>query len=109
MISIMNEKLFGKALLQMDEEKAKGVRDLFLETLTKIGCQYEFGEVEDDDLIYFSYQGEHFFADAKNDNWYVQIYDIYWYHVGLYDIDEFARLKKVINESNRANSVMTYY
>ena len=24
-----------------DEEKAKGTRDLFLETLTKIGCQYE--------------------------------------------------------------------
>lgn len=93
----------------MDEEKTKGARDLFLETLTKIGCQYEFGEEEDDDQIYFSYQGEHFFADAKNENWYVNIHDMFWYDVELYDINDFARLKKVINDSNQVNSVMTFY
>ena len=31
-------------------EEKKGTRDLFLETLTKIGCQYEVSEDEDGDI-----------------------------------------------------------
>lgn len=91
-----------------DEEDKKGTRDLFLETLTKIGCQYEFGE-GDDDRIFFAYQGEYFFVSAHNDWQYIQIWDTNWWHVELYDIDEFARLKKVINRSNLNNSVVTVY
>ena len=48
-------------------EQTKGTRDLFLETLSKIGCQYELGEGEEDsDKIYFAYQGENFTASASN-------------------------------------------
>ena len=87
----------------------KGARDLFLETLSKIGCQYELAEEEDDDRIFFAYQGEHFFVNAKNDWRYIQIWDTHWEHVELYDIDEFTRLKKTINGSNLNNSVTTVY
>lgn len=90
-------------------ENEKGTRDLFMETLTKIGCQYELGEEQDDDRIYFAYQGEHFFANASNEGFYVHIYDTHWGHVELYDVDEFTRLKKAINGSNLNNSVMTVY
>lgn len=90
-------------------ENQKGTRDLFMETLTKIGCQYELAEEEDDDRIFFAYQGEHFFVNAKNDWRYIQIWDTHWGHVELYDIDEFTRLKKAINGSNLNNSVMTVY
>ena len=86
-----------------------GTRDLFLETLTKIGCQYEFSEEEDDDRIFFAYQGEHFFVNAKNDWRYIQIWDTHWGHVELYDIDDFTRLRKAINGSNLNNSVTTIY
>ncbi len=89
-------------------EKRKGTRDLFLETLTKIGCQYEIGEGEDGD-INFGYQGEYFVVRANNSNRYIQIYDTHWGHVELYNIDEFARLKKAINESNLRNSVTSVY
>ena len=91
-----------------DEEKSKDTRDLFLETLTKIGCQYEIGE-GDDDRIYFAYQGEHFFVNAQNDWRYIQIWDTHWGHVELYDVDEFTRLRKAINGSNINNSVTTVY
>ena len=115
--------LYDKALAQMDEnrkemekehlktmmEQTKGTRDLFLETLTKIGCQYELAEEEDDDRIYFAYQGEHFFVRASNDWRYIQIFDTHWGHVELYDIDEFSRLKRAINGSNLNNSVTTIY
>ena len=90
-------------------ENNKGPRDLFLETLAKIGCQYELAEEENDNRIFFAYQGEHFFVNATNEKCYVQIYDTHWAHVELYDIDEFTRLKKAINDSNLNNSVMTVY
>ena len=83
-------------------------RELFLETLTKIGCQYEFGEGEDDRIL-FAYQGEHFMVDASNERFFVTIWDTYWAHIELYDIDELSRLKKAINGSNISNSVTTVY
>lgn len=114
-INDVNNHLHDQALEQMQEEKKqelmenKGTRDLFLETLTKIGCQYELGGEEDKNRIYFGYQGERFFVDATNEGWYIHIYDTHWGHVELYDIDEFTRLKKAINTSNLNNSVMTIY
>ena len=115
-----NKHLYDETLAQMDEERKqenastlmennKGTRDLFLETLTKIGCQYEFAEEEGDNRIFFAYQGEHFFVNATNEGWYIHIYDTHWGHIELYDIEEFARLKKAINGSNLNNSVMTIY
>lgn len=86
-----------------------GTRDYFLKTLTKIGCQYELGEGEDEDKVFFAYQGENFTASVSNEGWYVHIWDTYWGHVELYDIDEFARLKKAINLSNLNCATMTVY
>jgi len=103
---IMKES-FDKSNANMENQK--GTRDLFMETLTKIGCQYELAEEEDDDRIFFAYQGEHFFAGVRNDWQYIHVYDTHWGHVELYDIDEFARLKKAINESNLNNCVTTVY
>ena len=91
------------------DSKTMGTRDLFLETLTKMGCQYELAEEEDDNHIYFAYQGENFVVAASNDNRYIHIWDTHWEHVELYDIDEFSRLKKAINGSNLNNSVTTVY
>ncbi len=81
-------------------ETPKGTRDLFLETLTKIGCQYEIGEGDDKNKIFFAYQGENFLADANNESRYVSILDPFGEHVELYDIDEISRLRKAINLSN---------
>ena len=114
----VNADLYDRAIEEMKSEsnnmenkkleERKGTRDLFLETLTKIGCQYEIGEGEDGD-INFGYQGEYFVVRASNNNRFIHIYDTHWGHVELYDIDEFARLKKAINESNLRNSVTTVY
>ena len=94
-------------LENMDIEEKKGTRDLFLETLTAIGCQYEIDDKDNE--INFAYQGEYFVVRASNDNQYIQIYDMRWLHVELYDIDEITMLKKAINESNIKNSVVTVY
>ena len=89
------------------EEEAKGTRDLFLETLTKIGCQYEI-DPEDGNIL-FAYQGEHFVATANNEGWYVRVWDTYWGHVELYNVEEFSRLKKAVNHANINCATMTIY
>jgi len=85
-----------------------GTRDLFLNTLTKIGCQYQLGE-GDDNRIFFAYQGENFFADTTNDIMYVHLWDTHWGHVELYDIDEVSRLRKAINTSNLNTAITTVF
>lgn len=91
-------------------ETQKGTKDLFLETLTKIGCQYKLGEDEDDkDSIYFAFQGENFVARIYDNGKFVHIWDTYWLQVELYDIDEFSRLRKAINTSNLNCSVTTVF
>ena len=89
------------------EEEAKGTRDLFLETLTKIGCQYEIDS--EDGNILFAYQGENFVATANNEGWYVRVWDTYWGHVELYNVEEFSRLKKAVNHANINCATMTIY
>lgn len=89
------------------EEETKGTRDLFLETLTKIGCQYEIDP--DDEYISFAYQGENFVASATNEGWYVRLWDTYWGHVELYNVDEFSRLRKAVNHANLNCGTMTVY
>ena len=96
-------------LENMDGGENIGTRDLFLETLTKIGCQYELGEEEGDNHIYFAFQGENFIVNARNDLQYIHIWDMQWAHIDLYDSEEFARLKQVINSSNINNSVTAIY
>ena len=90
------------------EIRNKNTRELFLDTLEGIGCQYQLGEGEDT-RIFFSYQSEHFFADMKEDSIYVHIWDAHWEQVELYDVDEVSRLRKAINTSNRNSAVSTFY
>ncbi len=90
-------------------KEQKGTRDLLMETLTKIGCQYEIVDRDGDDRIIFAYQGEHFVADTSNDIKFVHVYDIQWEHIELYDIDEFSRMKRAINEANMHVDVTTLY
>lgn len=89
------------------ELEMKGTRDLLLETLTQVGCQYEIDQ--EDGRIYFAYQGENFQADASNDRLYITIWDVFWYRMGLQDIDEVSRLRKAVNASNLRNAVTTVF
>ena len=90
-----------------DQMVKRNTRDFFLDTLSKIGCQYEIDE--DNETIIFAYQGEYFQVYARNESPFVTLYDTHWAHIELCDIDEFARLQKAINQSNINNSVITVY
>jgi hypothetical protein len=102
------QALDSQQVLNKSVENKKGARDLFLDILTNIGCQYQLGE-DDDTRIFFAYQGEHFFADTTNDIMYVHLWDTHWGHVDLCDIDEVSRLRKAINTSNLNTAVTTVF
>ena len=95
-------------VVNVKTENATSTKDLFLDVLTRIGCQYELGEGEDD-RIYFAYQGENFMVDTYNNSPYVVIWDAYWNSVELYDIEEMSRMKRAINLANFNTLVSTVY
>lgn len=89
-------------------EDNRTTKDLFLETLTKIGCQYKIDE-EKDNRVLFAYQGEEFMADIVNNSYYVHLWDCFWDYVALNDLDDVARLRKAINTTNFNTHVTTVF
>ena len=81
---------------QENELENSKTRDLFLETLSKIGCQYE---IDDSDRINFQWQGGYFCADTTNDCLFVNIWYMQWGEWELYDIEELSRVKRIINNA----------
>ncbi len=53
------EYIKGRNKKNDNKKIGQDTRSLFLDTLTKIGCQYQLGE-DDDTRIFFDYQGESF-------------------------------------------------
>lgn len=91
----------------LDERTITG---LVLSTLRKIGCDYEIEQRGNINWIRFIFQGEHFTIDCNDDNYFINIYDTWWYEISTYsDIEEIADLHKVINIVNRqANCTLLY-
>ena len=85
-----------------------GTRDLLMDTLTKIRCQYTIDESEEN-RICFTYQGERFDGYASNESVMITIWDYWWSVFDLYDIDTLSRVKRVINDANIKAPVTTVY
>ena len=85
----------------------KETRDLVLETLRELGCEYEEAE---ELKIYFDYQGERFMIEANNECLYINVYDLWWHRLSTYcEVEEFAAMQKAINDINSyANCTVLY-
>lgn len=82
-------------------------KSLVMDVLKRIGAE---PNEEEDGVIYFVYQGENFIIQAREEMAFICIFDVMWYSLPVYgDIEDFARLQKVINASNRAESCIVYY
>ena len=85
-----------------------GTKDLFLRTLTEMKCQYEIDEDHDEQIV-FDYQGEKFQAFASNNRPYVWIRVPFFMSIDQGDIEEMARMRRVINDANLNTVVTTVY
>ena len=88
------------------DKKENETRQLFLDTLQKIGCPYTYDE--EDDTASFFFQGEKFVAWLQS-NYYISIWNYNWMSCELYDIDNISRIKRAINEANMDCGVTTVY
>ena len=91
----------------MNMEKITGTRELVFQTLRRIGCEYREDEAN---RIHFNYQGEPFMIIANDNLFFIDVYDNWWYSLSMYcEVEEFARLQKVINHVNAfVNSTVLY-
>lgn len=90
-----------------DAKIAYETRDLVIETLKELGCDYK----EVNNLrIDFVYQGEQFLIEATNDCYFINVYDLWWYQLSTHcEVEEFAAMQKAINEVNtNANCTVLY-
>lgn len=76
--------------------------------MKNLGCQ-PLEREEQEGVIDFMYQGQHFVAVTHNQTILVDLYYFDWHVSSLDDIDNLARLRKVINEVNQLQAVTSYY
>ena len=82
-------------------------RVLVMRTLRNMGVE---PKVDENENILFQYQGEHFMIEAENECLFINVYDLWWYHLSTYcDVEEFARMQKVVNLINRYSSCTVLY
>lgn len=94
----------GKCL---DERTISG---LVLTTLRNMGCEPETELSDDTNWIGFSYQGEQFTIECRDDCYFITIFDTWWYQISTYsDIDEIANLHKTVNWANRYAKCTLFY
>ena len=93
-----------------EEEQPEVVptRVLLMRTLRNMGSE-PMAE-ENTGRIFFSYQGEQFFANCSNESPFITVYDVWWYQISMdADIEEFARMQKAVNYVNAfANCTALY-
>ena len=96
-----------EAVKCLDERTITG---LVLSTLRKIGCDYEIEQRGNINWIRFIFQGEHFTIDCNDENYFINIYDTWWYEISTYsDVEEIADLRKVINLANQHTNCSLIY
>lgn len=87
-------------------EETISTRQLVLNTIEHIGSKPEYTE---EGYIQFEYQGVIFLIEAANDCDFVNLIWPWCYSFNKFDIDEFARVRQVINDINAYGVVSVFY
>jgi hypothetical protein len=77
-----------------------------IQTLRELGCESEENE---DERILFAYQGISFFIEAADDCLFIYLIWPWCYSFSKFDVDEFARVRKVVNELNTRGAISVFY
>ncbi len=83
-------------------------RNLLQVVLRRLGIEYDFDE---DNSFIVTYQGEHIRIVAKDDCRIIDLYDAWWYHAPLDDIDNLSLVHRAVNDCNiqrKAKFVYSY-
>ena len=97
----MNNEVNGSCM-----EETISTRQLALRTIENIGSTPQYTE---EGRIQFEYQGVIFLMEAANDCMFVNLIWPWCHNFSKFDIDEFARVRQVVNEINLRESVSVVY
>ena len=91
---------------ELPKEEKPATKDLAYSLLHKLGCAPEETE---DGRIRLEFQGITFLMEAINDCLFVNLIWPWCHSFSIFDIDEFARVRKVVNEININSSCSVFY
>ena len=91
---------------EIPKEAKPATKDLAYSLLHKLGCAPEETE---DGRIKLEFQGITFLMEAVNDCLFVNLIWPWCHSFSIFDIDEFARVRKVVNEININSSCSVFY
>lgn len=103
-----NEQADSENELKEEQREIVPTRVLLMRTLMSMRCD-PLAE-ENTGRIFFTYQGEQFFATCSNESPFITLYDVWWYQISMdADIEEFACMQKAVNQINAyANCTALY-
>ena len=87
-------------------EEVISTRQLALNTIEKIGSEPKYDE---NGRIQFEYQGVIFLMEAVNDCMFVNLIWPWCHSFSKFDIDEFARVRHVVNDINMRGTLSVFY
>ena len=103
---VVTESSENNQVVETVMEETISTRQLALNTIEKIGCEPRYTE---EGRIQFEYQGVIFLIEAANDCMFVNLIWPWCHSFSKFDIDEFARVRQVVNDINLQDVVSVVY
>ncbi|MBO5629383.1 MAG: hypothetical protein J5965_09960 [Aeriscardovia sp.] len=93
-------------VIETNMEETINTRQLAFSTIEHIGSEPKYTE---EGRIQFEYQGVIFLMEAANDCMFVNLIWPWCHSFSKFDIDEFARVRQVVNDINARGTVTVFY
>ena len=93
-------------VIETNMEETISTRQLALKTIENIGSKPEYTE---EGRIQFEYQGVIFLMEATNDCMFVNLIWPWCHSFSKFDIDEFARVRQIVNDVNLRETLSVIY
>ena len=103
---VMNTDQEGYQEKESNMEETFSTRQLALTTIKKIGSEPKYTE---DGHIQFEYQGVIFLMEATDECKFVNLIWPWCHSFSKFDIDEFAKVRQVVNEINARGMTSVFY
>ena len=93
-------------ITETNMEETISTRQLALKTIKHIGSEPKYTE---DNRIQFDYQGVIFLMETVDECFFVNLIWPWCHSLSKFDIDEFARVRRVINDINAMGTASVFY
>lgn len=103
---VVSETSENKHIAETNMDETINTRQLALDIIEHIGSEPKYTE---EGRIQFEYQGVIFLMEAVNDCMFVNLIWLWCHSFSKFDIDEFARVRQVVNDLNARGTASVFY